>query len=66
MPIEIRELIIRAKMDEAGQGAADLSESGLQSELEAQQMALFQQFKEQTIKECMESLQKLLKKQKQR
>lgn len=65
MPIEVRELIIRAKMNEADTGSG-VPEEDLLARLEEQQAAMFREFKEQAVKECLQNVAKLLKKLKQR
>lgn len=63
MPIEVRELVIKGRMKE--DNSSDIKENGTGISEEERQ-SMMQQLKEEVVKECMDELKKLLKKQKER
>jgi hypothetical protein len=67
MPVEIRELLIQAKMNKADENSTDnLIDDSFMEKLDQRQQQLLKHYKGQIIRECMEQVEKLLKQQKDR
>ena len=64
MPIEVRELIIKAKMKD--ETSVDSDNAGGTEEALANQQELLELYKSQIIKECLAKVAILLKKQRDR